>query len=95
MRETLTLILPRSLKRAAEDCARQGGVSLDQFIASAVAEKVSALRTVAYLEVPAGRADRAAFRDVLARAGQGQPPLPGDELPADWQGPDLTGGERS
>lgn len=92
MRETLSLILPRSLKRAAEDGARQCGVSLNQFIASAVAEKVSALRTVAYLQA---RADRAAFLDVLARAGRGQPPLPGDELPGDWEGPDLTGNERS
>jgi len=91
----ISVTMPESLKRAAEDRARDCGVSLDAFIASAVAEKVSALRTVAFLEARAGRADRAAFRDVLARAGRGQPPLPGDELPGDWEGPDLTGGERS
>lgn len=90
MMATISLTMPRSLKRAAEDCALDRGVSLDEFIASAVVEKVSALRTVADLRARAKRADRAAFRDVLARAGRGQPPVPGDELP-----PDLTGDERS
>lgn len=85
-----TVALPASLKRAAEDLARELGVSLNQFIASAVAEKVSALRTLEYLEARAKCADPAAFRAVLARAGRGNPPLPGDELPLD-----LTADERS
>jgi hypothetical protein len=96
----VSVALPEELKRAADELALQRGVSLNQFIASAVAEKVSALRTVADLQARAGRANRAAFLDVLARAGRGQPPVPGDELPAgaagrDVTGPDLTGGERS
>jgi hypothetical protein len=90
MKSNFPLRLPGSIKRAAEDLARSDGVSLNQFIASAVAEKVSALHTVDLLETRASRADRRAFLDVLARAGRGRPPLPGDELP-----PDLTADERS
>jgi hypothetical protein len=92
----VSVVLPGSLQRAAEDLARELGVSLNQFIASAVAEKVSALRTVAYLDARAKRADAATFRAVLARAGRDKPPVPGDELPPDLTGPpDLTADERS
>ena len=90
MKSNFPLRLPASIKRAAEDLAHGDGVSLNQFIASAVAEKVSALRTLEYLEARAKRADPAAFRAVLARAGRDNAPLPGDELP-----PDLTAAERS
>jgi hypothetical protein len=90
VKSNFPLRLPGSIKRAAEDLARADGVSLNQFIASAVAEKVSALHTVDQLEARARRADQRAFLDVLARAGRGQPPPPGDELPSD-----LTAGEPS
>ena len=42
MKARVSLNLPRSLKAAAEDWARQEGVSLNQFIACALAEKVGA-----------------------------------------------------
>ena len=86
----VSVALPGALKRAADTLARDLGVSLNQFIASAVAEKVSALRTLDDLEARAKRADPAAFRAVLARAGRGNPPVSGDELPLD-----LTADERS
>ena len=87
------LRLSTSIKRAAEQLAHEDGVSLNQFIATAVAEKVSALRTVGYLEKRAKRADRSLFDDVLARASRGQPPMPDDELPAVFV--DLTAGKAS
>ena len=62
--------LPASIRRAAEDLARRDGVSLDQFVATAVAEKVSALTTVDYFRARAARADRAAFDALLAAAGR-------------------------
>lgn len=80
MKGNFPLRLPASIKRAAEELARQDGVSLNQFVATAVAEKVSALRTIDYLDERARRGDRAAFDDVLARAGRGRPPVPGDEI---------------
>jgi hypothetical protein len=43
MSRTFPLRLPESIRRAAQRLAREDGVSLHQFIATAVAEKVSAL----------------------------------------------------
>ena len=42
---THLLELPMSVKKAAEELAVRQGVSLNQFIAAAVAEKVGCLRT--------------------------------------------------
>ena len=50
MKARVLLNLPRSLKAAAEDWARQEGVSLNQFIACALAEKVGAKDAAAFLE---------------------------------------------
>ena len=47
MKETQTypLRLPRSLKEAVERLSREDRTSINQFVATAVAEKVSALQT--------------------------------------------------
>jgi hypothetical protein len=57
-------------------------VSLNQFIATAVAEKVSALNTAAYFRKRTARADRAEFDRVLARLGS-LPTREGDEVQED------------
>jgi len=59
--------------------AQKEDVSINQFIASAVAEKVSAIATEEYLLDRAQRADKAAFELILAKVAKRQP-LPGDEL---------------
>ena len=41
------LRLPSSLKTAAEEVAREDGATLNQFIVTAVAEKLSAMKTAA------------------------------------------------
>jgi hypothetical protein len=79
MSRTFPLRLPESIRRAAENLAREDGVSLNQFVATAVAEKVSALNTATYFRNRATRADRAKFDRVLARLGS-LPPRPGDEI---------------
>ena len=79
MSRTFPLRLPESVRRAAETIAREDGVSLNQFIATAVAEKVSALGTATHLRARAARADRARFDIVLASLG-GLPPREGDEI---------------
>jgi hypothetical protein len=79
MSANFPLRLPTSIKAAASELARREGISLNQFIASAVAEKVSALTTADYFAARAARADRARFDAVMARAGT-LPPRPGDEL---------------
>jgi uncharacterized protein (DUF1778 family) len=75
----LSLRLPDSIHRHIKEIAQKEGVSINQFIASAVAEKVSAIATEEYLQVRAQRADKAAFESILANVAKRQP-LPGDEL---------------
>ena len=75
----LSLRLPDSIHRHIKEIAQKEGVSINQFIASAVAEKVSAIATEEYLQARAQRADKAAFELILAKVAKRQP-LPGDEL---------------
>lgn len=80
---TYPLRLPASIKAEAEKLAAAEGTSLNQFMASAVAEKVAALRTASYFAERRGRADWAAFDRLMARGG-GEPPRPDDEVPEGW-----------
>jgi hypothetical protein len=65
----------------ARKLADSEGVALNQLINVAVAEKVSTLRTAEYFRERAGRANRRETLQILARAGKGNPPQKGDELP--------------
>ena len=81
-KSTYPLKLPTSVKNAAAQLAKEDGVSLNQFIAAAVAEKVGTLRACdAFL---AGRAGRAKPRDLLPylRKAPKVPPAASDERPA-------------
>lgn len=75
----LSLRLPDSVHRHIKEFAQKEGVSINQFIASAVAEKVSALATEDYLQSRAEKADKRAFVNLLANVAD-RPPLVGDEL---------------
>jgi len=78
-KSTYPLKLPSSIKTAAAELAREEGVSLNQFIAAAVAEKVGVLRTTA--EFLRERAGNAKPKDLLryVRAAPRVPPVAGDE----------------
>ena len=78
---TMSLRLPESLHERARELAKREGVSINQLIATALAEKISALDTLAYLEERAGRGSREAFLEAL-NATPSAPPAEGDELPA-------------
>lgn len=69
----LSIRLPDSLHQMARDIARQDQVSMNQFIASAVAEKVSALATEQYLNERAARASADKFKAALAHVPQVEP----------------------
>lgn len=75
---TFPLRLPRSLKAAVMRIAKEEGTSVNQFVVTAVAEKLSALETASFFEERRKRADFKAFRRILNRQG-GEPPRPGDE----------------
>jgi len=77
---TYPLRLPVSIKSEAEKLAASEGTSLNQFVATAVAEKVAALRTASYFAERRGRADWEAFDRLMGRKS-GEPPRPGDEPP--------------
>ena len=74
----LSLRLPDSLHKMLRKAAAEDSISINQFIATAVAEKMSALLTEDYLEQRARRSDPAAFDRILGRVPD-VPPMPGDE----------------
>ena len=69
----LSLRLPESLHRKLGEVAAREGVSINQLISSAVAEKMSALMTEEYLQARAKGASRKKFRAVLAKVPDVEP----------------------
>ena len=70
---TVSLSLPESLYKHVCKLAQEDGVSLNQFIATAVAEKVAALMTVEYLRDRAKRGSLEKFKAVLAKVPDVEP----------------------
>jgi hypothetical protein len=62
----LSLKLPESIHRHIREIARQEGVSINQFISSAVSEKISAILTEEYIKKRADRADFEKVEQILA-----------------------------
>lgn len=84
MSKAYPLKLPASIKAAATRLAREDGVSLNQWIASAVAQKVGAVETAAeFFKRRAEGAKPGDLRAILARVPD-RTPDPGDELPEGW-----------
>ena len=78
---TYPLKLPLSVKKAAQRLAKEDGVSLNQWIAAAVAEKVGVVETAAqFFKKRAGNATGARLMRFLKTAPK-VPPQPGDEVP--------------
>jgi hypothetical protein len=76
---TYPLKLPASIKAAAQRLAKEDGVSLNQWIAVAVAEKVGVVETTAeLLKARARGATGTRLARALKRAAD-EPPPPGDE----------------
>jgi hypothetical protein len=73
------LRLPRSLKKAVELQSKEDGTSINQFVVTAVAEKLSALKTAEFFADRRARANFKAF-DKLMKRRRGQPPRLGDEI---------------
>ena len=81
MTETSTYLLrlPRSLKKAVEQQSAEDGTSINQFVATAVAEKLSALQVAAFFADRKVRANFKAFDKIMKRRG-GKPPRNNDEM---------------
>ncbi len=73
------LELPVSVHQHAKRLAKRDGVSLNQLISSALAEKMSVLEAAPYFKARAKRASRKVYDDILAKA-PARKPLKGDEV---------------
>jgi len=70
---TISLRLPESLHKKLRELARRDGVSINQFMTTAIAEKLSAMMTAEYLDERAARGSRARFEEVLAKVPDAEP----------------------
>ena len=74
----LNLRLPDSIHRHIKEVAKKEGVSINQFISTAVTEKISAIMTEDYLKERASRAKTKSLKKILSKV-RNRRPLPGDE----------------
>ena len=77
---TLSLRLPESLHKQVRELAAREGISINQFVAMAVAEKMAALLTEEYLEGRAKRGSREGFERAMAKV-KNRAPDPHDQIP--------------
>jgi predicted DNA-binding protein len=75
---TLSIRLPKSLYEQVRELAESEGISMNQFIALAVAEKISALMSIEYLEERARRGIREKFDAVLVKVPEVQKTIRGE-----------------
>lgn len=76
----MSIRLPESLHRNARAYAEREGVSVNQLVATALAEKLAALGAEDYLKSRAQRGSRERFDQALMLVPDGSP-VEGDELP--------------
>jgi hypothetical protein len=76
---TLSLRLPNSLHAEIKKLARREGISINQLVSTAVAEKLAALMTEEHLEARARRGSKRKFQRVLRKV-RDVPPGDDDRL---------------
>jgi hypothetical protein len=82
---TMSLRLPESLHEKVRELAEREGISINQLVTTALAEKISALLTQEYLEERAARGSREKYVRILDKVPNAEPD-PGDELPEEIAG---------
>lgn len=70
---TLSIRIPESLHKRVKALASKDNISINQFIATALAEKLSALDTENYLEERARRGSRKKYLEVLSKVKDREP----------------------
>ena len=70
---TISLRIPESLHKHAKEPARQEGVSMNQLITTALAEKMSVIETETYLKERSKRASRKKFEKALTKVSNTEP----------------------
>jgi uncharacterized protein (DUF1778 family) len=69
----LTIRLPDSIHQTIKKLAKREGCSVNQFLASAAAEKMSALLTLDYLRAEAAEGRREDFESFLGAVPEAEP----------------------
>lgn len=70
---TISLRLPDSLHKKVKELAKEDHISINQFISSSVAEKISALETQDYLKHRAEKGSISKFKEVLNKVPDVEP----------------------
>jgi hypothetical protein len=70
---TLSLRLPNSLHEEVKKLARREGISINQLVSTAVAEKLAALMTEEHLEKRAQRGRKRKFQRVMRKVRDVEP----------------------
>ncbi|EXI77635.1 MAG: putative protein encoded in hypervariable junctions of pilus gene clusters [Candidatus Accumulibacter appositus] len=76
----LTVRLPNSVHQKVKELAARDEISVNQFIASAVSEKMASVMTLDFLRAEAAKGQRSDFERYLGMVADA-PALPGDEAP--------------
>ena len=69
----LSLRLPKSLHAQLKELAQEEGISINQFVMLAVAEKVASISTIEYLEKRARRGNREKLLEILNKVRDDEP----------------------
>ena len=69
----LSLRMPKSLHEQLRELAREEGISVNQFVVLAVAEKVATISAIEYLEKRAQRGSREQLLEILSKAPDVEP----------------------
>jgi len=81
---TLSLRIPDSLHRTLKSAAKQDGVSINQFVSLAVAEKLSALQTYNLISERAAKGSQQNFLKAMSMVPPGEL-VEGDEIPVEYK----------
>jgi hypothetical protein len=77
---TISLSIPESLHSTVLDIVEREGMSIEQFITLAMAEKASAIATEAYLEARTNQGSREKFLAAMSKVEDIDPPDERDRL---------------
>ena len=70
---TISLRLPDSLHESVRNLAKEDNISINQFVATAIAEKMSALTTGKYLSERAEKGSKKKFKTALSKVKDIEP----------------------
>lgn len=71
--ETISVKIPGSIRKNLEEVAKKDQVSIDQFVTTAISEKISAFMTRRYLTERAKRGSKKKFLEALSKVPDTEP----------------------